>query len=78
MLYRYTKIQESDMGPVDYSELERFEDSASVSDFAKDAVAWAVNAGIIQGDNGRINPQGNASRAECATMTERFLKVIGR
>lgn len=78
MLYRYTKIQESDMGPVDYSEMERFEDSASVSDFAKDAVAWAVNAGIIQGDNGRINPQGNASRAECATMTERFLKVIGR
>lgn len=32
--------------------------------------------GIITGDNGRLNPQGNANRAECATVLERFRNCI--
>ncbi|MCI7179903.1 MAG: S-layer homology domain-containing protein [Schaedlerella sp.] len=37
---------------------------------------WAVGTGIITGkDNGtRLDPQGNASRAECATIIMRFLQ----
>ena len=36
---------------------------------------WAVGTGIIQGrDGGKLlDPQGNASRAECATMVMRFM-----
>lgn len=39
-------------------------------------MSWAVGTGIISGkDNGtRLDPQGNANRAECATIIMRFLE----
>lgn len=38
---------------------------------------WAVAEGIITGkDNGtKLDPQGNASRAECATIISRFMDL---
>ena len=79
MMYRYAKeFKGYDVsGSSDYS---RFTDAASVSDYAKEAVAWAVGTGIITGkdldQNGTpesIEPQGEASRAECAIIFKRFL-----
>ena len=37
---------------------------------------WAVGNGIITGkDNGtKLDPQGNATRAECATIIMRFME----
>lgn len=37
---------------------------------------WAVGSGIIQGSNGNLNPQGNATRAEVAQMMANFVKLI--
>ncbi len=54
------------------SVLEQFPDVWQVSDFAREAMEWAVGAGIITGDKGNLNPQGNTSRAVCATMIQRF------
>ena len=59
------------------ADLNRFADAGSVSDWARDAMAWAVGVGIINGTrdaNGtaNLNPQGNASRAQVTAMTERF------
>ena len=50
----------------------------SNSVFAEDAMSWAVGTGIITGkDNGtRLDPQGNASRAECAIIIQRFLEKL--
>lgn len=76
MLYRYAKIKGLDTGIIDYAKFSRFADKESVSGFAKEALAWAVSTGIIEGDNGLLNPQGNANRAECATMIERFVTDI--
>lgn len=41
---------------------------------------WAVGMGIIAGkDNGtKLDPQGNASRAECATIIMRFVEKYGQ
>ncbi|HBC94757.1 MAG TPA: hypothetical protein DCZ10_18130, partial [Pelotomaculum sp.] len=52
-----------------------FGDAASISDWAKDAVAAAVEAGIIQGypDN-TFKPQANATRAEAVTVIVNALK----
>ncbi len=46
-----------------------FTDSGSISSWAVDAVAAAVNSGIISGypDN-TIRPQGNATKAEAVTV----------
>lgn len=45
-----------------------YTDYRTVSRYAAKAVSWCVNKGIINGSNGKINPQDTATRAEVATM----------
>lgn len=50
-----------------------FADGASVSPYALDAMRWAIAAGVINGSDGRLLPQDNATRAEAAAVLVRFL-----
>ena len=73
MMYRYQKsISDVKAESVDLSD---FKDGAKVSAFAKEAMEWAVGTGVISGkDNGTVlDPQGTATRAECATIIIRML-----
>ncbi len=75
MLYRYAEYMGYDTSmKVDFSS---FSDAASVNEFAYEAMQWAVGNGIITGkDNGtRLDPQGGASRAECAAVIMRFTET---
>lgn len=68
MLYRYAKAEKTE------GDLSEFSDAHDVSAWAAEAMAWAMESGIITGtDNGRLNPSGAATRAEVATMLERFV-----
>lgn len=67
MLYRYSNASKTD------GTLSGFADASSVSDWAFDAMVWAVENGLINGVNGNLNPQGTASRAEVAAMFMRFI-----
>lgn len=50
-----------------------FQDWEQVSGWAKEAVAWAVENGIVKGrDTGNFDPKGNATRAEVAAVLQRF------
>jgi hypothetical protein len=60
----------------DTDSLESFADKESISDYAKTAMASMVKSGIIQGSDGRVNPLGNATRAEVAVMCARLLDLI--
>ncbi len=73
MMYRYAKLKGFDT--TKKAELSKFEDAASVNDYAKEAMQWCVAEGIISGkDNGvRLDPLGNAARAECAAIVTRFI-----
>lgn len=74
MMYRFAKFLQEDVSQTaDYS---RFSDAGYVNEFAQEAMSWAVGTEIISGkdDGTRLDPQGNASRAECATIIMRFLK----
>ncbi len=51
-----------------------FEDEGEISDWAKGEVYALVNAGYIQGSNGRLNPQANISRAEFAQIMHNLIK----
>ena len=57
-----------------------FPDSASVSGYAQDAMAWAVAEGLIggskSGDKTYLQPQGNATRAQVAAILVRFIRNI--
>lgn len=51
-----------------------FSDRASISDYARDAVAWARFSGIINGrENNLFAPQSSATRAEAATILRNFM-----
>ena len=61
------------------SSLESFTDKDSVNYWAVDYIQWTVNTGMISGkpnDDGsfRLDPKGEATRAECAKMLTMFLK----
>ena len=60
------------------ADFSKFSDASKVSGFADEAMQWAVGNGIISGkDNGTIlDPQGDATRAECATIIMRFIEKI--
>ena len=52
-------------------------DRASISEWADEAVHWCSMKGIISGKEGKVfDPQGNATRAEAASMIQRFCKVM--
>ncbi len=56
------------------ADLSGFQDATKVSDYAKEAMAWAVGEGIFKGDqNARLNPADSATRAEFATIITRYL-----
>ncbi|MBQ3357178.1 MAG: S-layer homology domain-containing protein [Oscillospiraceae bacterium] len=39
-------------------------------------MSWAVGEGIIGGSDGKLLPQGNATRAQVATILMRFIQRI--
>lgn len=70
MLYRYVQSKgstETGIFPLKY------DDADQVSDYAYDAVCWMITDGILNsvGEN-RLNPQGEATRAEVAAVLMRF------
>ena len=69
MMYRYAGSPKAD------GKLDSFSDSASVSSYAADAMQWAVANGIVNGSNGKLNPQNNATRAEVAAILMRFCEM---
>ena len=69
MMYRYAGSPKAD------GKLDSFSDAASVSTYAADAMQWAVANGIVNGSNGKLNPQNNATRAEVAAILMRFCQM---
>ena len=55
--------------------LTNFNDAASVSSWATQAMTWAVEQGLISGmGDGALNPQGNATRAQLAVILTAYAK----
>ncbi len=69
MLYRYAG------SPKANGSLNSFSDAASVNSYAVNAMQWAVANGIVNGLNGKLNPQNNATRAQVAAILMRFCEM---
>ena len=74
ILFRYAQKKGIDTSK--RGELSGFPDSGKVSSWAKDAIQWAVAEDIINGSDGKLLPQGNATRAQVATLLMRFINQI--
>ena len=75
ILFRYTKAAEPDKAKAS-ADLSGFADADSVDDWAVDAMRWAVGqkliAGITLGQSVYLQPRGNATRAQAATILTRY------
>ena len=76
ILNNYAQIMGIELTPI--RELRNFADNSYIRQYARASVEVLFKAGIINGrPDGRFDPQGNATRAELATMLQRFVEVIG-
>ena len=58
-------------------DLSGYVDAEDVSDWARTAMAWAVENGIISGMEGHaLSPQGQAARAQAAVMLMQFRELL--
>ena len=73
MLWRYAARPESEGG------LSAFADGAEVSAWAQQAMSWAISLGLINGvESDRLDPNGQATRAQTATILMRFAQSMTR
>ncbi|MBE6032344.1 MAG: DUF4430 domain-containing protein [Clostridiales bacterium] len=77
MLYRYgvgAKLIDPEKKAADLAD---FHDSEVVSDWAKEALTWAVSEKILTGRPGDLlAPQDNCTRAETAAILQRFQEMV--
>lgn len=58
------------------SVLMEFDDEGDISVWARDGVVWAVEQGLMKGNEGILNPQGSVTRSEVAVMMLRFSELF--
>jgi hypothetical protein len=77
-LYRFAQYIGIIDGYYGSSLIYQFKDGASVSNYAVDAMNWAVSIGLFEGNNyGNLNPKGTAKRCEMVTIMARFMDYMG-
>ena len=74
MLNRYTEYHGLDFRPC--GQLDSFPDASAAHNYAKDALSWATGKGLITGvkagNEDLLDPRGNATREQFATILKRF------
>lgn len=75
ILYRYAQYKKYDVSGA--NSLDGYTDVQSVSSYAVPALQWANAAGVVTGKSGsKLDPKGNATRAEVAAMLMRFCENV--
>ena len=73
IFYRYADYKGYDLTVK--GNLDKFKDADKITDYAKTAMGWAVDSGLVKGKSGNLlDPQGTATRAEIAAMLHRFIE----
>lgn len=70
-LYRFAQMQGKADG--DAADLSSFKDASSVSEYAQEAMAWAIGQEIVYGvETDVLGPQGTATRGQAAAFLYRY------
>lgn len=67
ILYNYAKGCGIDISSTKGA-LGAYTDNGMISSYARTAMEWAVTHGVMNGDNGKLNPKGTATRAQVAQI----------
>ena len=75
ILYRYVKTQGQGFTGMWYFPL-RYDDAASISSWADEAMHWCVMKGLLNGTSETaLSPRATATRAQLATILQRFCEL---
>lgn len=75
IMHRYAEHKEYDIS-VGETNVHEYDDAHHISDYAVEAMQYAVNLGLITGKTETtLNPVDKATRAEIATILERFIRA---
>lgn len=74
ILWRYAEYKGVDVSGG--ADLGIFPDADRVAPYAAQAMAWAVEAGLIAGVDGRLDPTGQATRAQTAVILTRMCRNV--
>lgn len=77
-LYRFAVDQGYDTTVNNLSVVDSFSDASQISAYARTAMAWAVEKGIMGGNNNQLSPKSGATRVQIAQMLYKFDTVFGR
>ena len=58
------------------ADLSSYTDAGQIPSWGLEAMQWAVDAGVMQGSNQQLNPNGIASRSEIAQLMMKFCQSI--
>ena len=76
IFHRYSQVKGYSLSEGNY---EHFTDKDDVSKYAQSAMRWAVGNGLMVGMNdGTLCPKCKTTRAEFATMIQRFIENIAK
>lgn len=77
ILYRYAQYKKYDVSVGEDTNILSYDDAQSISSYAIPAIQWACGAGVVTGKSGnKLDPRGNATRAEVAAMLMRFCENV--
>ena len=76
MLWRYANYKGYDVSVGENTNILGYQDIAAAGDWAIPALQWAVGSRVSVGKSGNIlDPQGFSTRAEAASMLQRFCSM---
>ena len=73
MLWRFAKAQGFDTTQGGMA-IREYDDYDSLSEYAREAMAWAVNTEILRGSDNRLLPDAACTRAQLVTILYRLMK----
>ena len=76
MMFSFAKYKGYNVTGV--ADLSVFEDAESISPWAKEAMAWAYDKGLILGSGKKLAPDGKAERCQTAAILQRFIETIAK
>ena len=77
IIYRFAKMQGFDVAGA--SNLENFTDAKGVSDWALDAMKWAIKTELVNGTSETtLSPKATATRAQVAAILMRFCENVAK
>lgn len=77
IIYNYAKAVGMDISNTDPNKKDQLKDTDTISEWAENAISYCINQGLLSGrTDGSFDSKGKASRAEVATVLQKFVEII--